>query len=113
MRHKLEILKDKIENGDFPKNFEHFGGANLIITDYKNRNHYPQDIVVFSENAGTLSWLVFELKHIFNSELNSINKYGFYTNIGNLINSCMNEGLNLKDTMIYVVNKLNEIKIKK
>ena len=113
MQHKLEKLKDKIANGDFPKNFEHFGGANLIITDDKNRNHYPQDIVVLSENAGSLSWLVFELKHIFNSELDSINKYGFYTNIGNLMNSCLSDDFNLEDTMIYVVNKLNEIKIKK
>ncbi len=111
MQHKLETLKDKIGNGDFPKDFEHFGGANLIITDDKNRNHYPQDIVVLSENAGSLSWLVFELKHIFNSELDSINKYGFYTNIGNLMNSCISEGLNLKDTMIFVVNDLKKIKI--
>ena len=81
MLHKLEILKNKIDSGDFPKNFEHFGGANLIITDDKHRNHYPQDIVVFTENAGSLSWLVFELKQIFNSELDYINKYGFYTNI--------------------------------
>lgn len=111
MQHKLEILKDNITNGDFPKKFEHFGGANLIITDDKNRNHYPQDIVVFSEDAGSLSWLVFELKDIFNSEIDSINKYGFYTNIGNLMNSCINGGLNLKETMIYVVNNLKETKV--
>jgi hypothetical protein len=111
MRHKLERLKDKIANGDFPKNFEHFGGANLIITDDKNRNHYFNDIVVFSENAGSLSWLVYELKQIFNSELDYMNKYGFYTNIGNLMNSCINEGLNLKDTMIFVINDLKNIKI--
>lgn len=110
MQHKLERLKDKIAKGDFPKNFEHFGGANLIITNDKNRNHYPQDIVVFSENAGSLSWLVFEIKQIFNSELDYINKYGFYTNIGNLMNSCLSDGLNLEETMINVVNKLEENK---
>ena len=111
MQHKLEILKNKIADGNFPKNFEHFGGANLIITNDKNRNHYPQDIVVFSENAGSLSWLVIELKNIFNSELDYINKYDFYTNIGNLMNSCINEELNLKDTMLFVVNNLKKIKI--
>lgn len=111
MQHKLERLKDKIAKGDFPKIFEHFGGANLIITNDKNRNHYPQDIVVFSENAGSLSWLVFELKNIFNSELDYMNKYGFYTNIGNLMNLCISEGLNLKETMLFVVNELKKIKI--
>ena len=110
MQHKLETLKEKIENGDFPKVFEHFGGANLIITDDKNRNHYPQDIVVLSENASSLSWLVFEIKHIFNSELDYINKYGFYTNTGNLMNSCLSDGLNLEETMIFVVSKLEENK---
>ena len=108
MQHKLEILKNKIADGNFPKNFEHFGGANLIITNDKNRNHYPQDIVVFSENAGSLSWLVFELKQIFNSELDYINKYGFYTNIGNLMNSYLSDGHNLEETMLFVVNELRK-----
>lgn len=108
MQHKLEILKNKIDSGDFPKIFEHFGGANLIITDDKNRNHYPQDIVVFSENAGSLSWLVFELKNIYHEEIDYMNKYEFYTNIGNLLNLCIKEGINLKDTMIYVVNNFKE-----
>lgn len=111
MQHKLDKLKNKIVNGDFPKNFEHFGGANLIITNDKNRNYYPHDIVVLSENAGTLSWFVFELKNIYNSELDSINKYEFYPHIGIIMNSCINDGLKLKDIMIFVLNTLNESKI--
>jgi hypothetical protein len=108
MQHKLEILKNKIDNGHFPKNFEHFGGANLIITDDKNRNHYPQDIVVYSENAGSLSWLVIELKSIYHEKIDYMNKYEFYTNIGNLMNSCISEGHNLEYIMINVINNLKE-----
>jgi hypothetical protein len=106
MQRKLEILKDKIANGEFPKNFEHFGGANLIITDDKNRNHHTHDVVVFSENAGSLSWLVIELKNIYDEEIDYMNKFEFYTNIGNLMNSYLSDGHNLEETMLFVVNNL-------
>jgi hypothetical protein len=103
---KIIALKNKIISGQFHNEFKHFGGANLIITDDKNRNHYPQDIVVFSENAGSLSWLVTELKNIYDEEIDYMNKYEFYTNIGNLLNSCIKECYNLEDSMIYVVKKV-------
>ena len=64
---KIKLLKDKINSSQFPNDFPHFGGANLIITNDPNRNYYEHDVEVFSENAGTLSWLVFKLKQIFNS----------------------------------------------
>lgn len=110
---KIDKLTAQIKKEKFPTEFPHFGGANLIITDDPKRKGYEHDVVICSEHASALSWLVVQLKEIYNSELDYVNKYGFYTNIGNLMNSCINEGLNLKDTMIYVVNKLNEIKIKK
>lgn len=103
---EIEALNDKIKSGHFPKNFEHFGGANLIITNDPTRNYYEHDVVVYSENAGSLSWLVTELKSIYHEEIDYMNKFEFYTNIGNLMNSCIKEGFNLEDSMIYVVEKV-------
>jgi hypothetical protein len=48
----------KINQGQFPTDFPHFGGANLIITDDENRNHLEGDIVIYSIHASGLSWLV-------------------------------------------------------
>lgn len=41
------------------------GGANLIITDDPNYMGLPHDTRILTENAAELSWLVFELKEIF------------------------------------------------
>ena len=61
---EIELLKEKINSGKFPNKFEHFGGANLIITDDPDRRGYPQDVVIYTEHASAISWLVFELKDI-------------------------------------------------
>jgi hypothetical protein len=61
---KIKSLKDRINSGQFPSDFPHFGGANLIITIDTQRNYHEGDIVVYSEHASALSWLVFELKEI-------------------------------------------------
>jgi hypothetical protein len=103
---KIDKLKAQIINGKFPTEFPHFGGANLIITNDPNRNGYEHDTIICSEHASTLSWLVIELKNIYNEEIDYMNKYEFYTNIGNLLNSCIKEGFNLDDSMIYVVEKV-------
>lgn len=82
---KIEILKEKIKSGKFPNKFEHFGGANLIITDDPSRKGYPHDTVIYTEHASAISWLIFELKDIFNEKIDYMNKYEFYPYIGELI----------------------------
>jgi hypothetical protein len=86
---KIKKLKDKISCGQFPSNFPHFGGANLIITNDSQRNYHEGDIIVYSEHASALSWLVIELKGIYDSDLNHMNKYNFYPYIGELINNTL------------------------
>ena len=44
----LEDLIKQINKGEFPHEYEHFGGAELIITDELDRNYYPGDTVVYS-----------------------------------------------------------------
>ncbi len=106
MQHKLEILKTKINSGQFPDDYPHFGGANLIITDSPNRNYHDGDIVVYSMHATALSWLVFELKEIYNNEIDYINKYDFYPYIGALINNTLKRQEPLFETMLLVVEEI-------
>jgi len=105
---EIEMLIEKINSGSFPKKFPHFGGANLIITDDPNRIYHEGDVVVYSEHASALSWLVVELKRIFDSKLNSLNKYDFYPYIGQLIQASVNANDDLFETMIFVVKKIEE-----
>ena len=98
----------KVNQGQFPTDFPHFGGANLIITDDENRNHLEGDIVIYSIHASALSWLVVELKKIYDSSINYSNKYDFYPYIGILIQSSVKHSDDLFDTMLFVVEKIEE-----
>jgi hypothetical protein len=104
----IQSLTNKIEQGKFPSDFPHFGGANLIITDDTKRNFHEGDTVIYSEHASALSWLVVQLKEIYDSELDYINKYDFYPYIGELIQSSVNANDDLFETMLYVIKKIKE-----
>lgn len=105
---KLEELKIKIKKGDIPKFSPHFGGANLIITDDPNYMGLPHDTRILTENAAELSWLVFELKEIFEDQIDSLNKYTFYPSIGNAINQATGQKKGLIETMLNVIDTLEK-----
>ena len=107
---KINKLKAQINNGKFPTEFPNFGGANLIITDDPKRKGYEHDVVICSEHASALSWLVVQLKEIYNSELDYINKYDFYPYIGELIQSSLNANDELIQTMLFVVQEMKSKK---
>ena len=86
----------------------HFGGADLIITNDPNHSFREGTVVVYTEHAAALSWLVFELKKIYDSKLNSSNKHEFYPYIGELIQSSVNAYDDLFETMLFVVDKIEE-----
>ena len=105
---EIEMLIVQINEGKFPTVFPHFGGANLIITNDLNRNFQEGDLIIYSEHASALSWLVVELKKIYNSKLNYSNKYDFYPYIGELIQCSVNANYDLFETMLFVVKKIEE-----
>jgi hypothetical protein len=106
MQHNLLSLKDIINSGQFPTDSPRFGGANLIISNDPNRNYHEGDVVVYSEHASALSWLVVELKKVYDSKLNSSNKYDFYPCIGELIQASVNANDDLFETMLFVVDRI-------
>lgn len=113
MDEKIKKLTEEIINYTNINSTELFEGSNLIITRNKNRKSKTQDVIVFSDDASELSWLVFKLKELFKNEINSVNKYSFYPHIGELINEAIKNGLNLKEQMLYVIDNLREFKGKR
>ena len=86
----IELLKNQINWGHFPKIHPHFAGANLIITDNPNRKFEDGDILILSEFAGPISWLIEQLKDIFVEKLDYYNKFKFYEEIGIILKRTLN-----------------------
>lgn len=105
---KLDELRQIIEKGEFPNKFPEFGGANLIITKNEKRNFHEGDIIVHSEHASALSWLVIELKKIYDSEIDSISKYDFYPSIGKLILKTLTKQEYLFEVMLNIVDEIEQ-----
>ena len=103
---KISELKDTVLKGKFPNKFKEFGGANLIITSNKNRKFHDGDVVIYSVHASALSWLVFELKKIYDSDLNYLNKYNFYPYIGELISNSLQNDTLIFESMIHVIESI-------
>jgi hypothetical protein len=78
----------------------------LIITKNKNRNFREGDIVVLSEHASALSWLVAELKKIYDSEIDYINKYDFYPTIGKIILNTLIKQELLFEVMLHIIDQI-------
>lgn len=103
---KFTELKNRIIQGKFPNKYPEFGGANLIITSNYKRNFHEDDIVVYSDHASALSWLVIELKKIYDSDLHYINKYNFYPYIGELIKRKLTSQELIFETILYVIDEI-------
>lgn len=91
---RIKELREEIINKPIIKSTQLFQGANLVITNDKINAEYiaeshPQDIIVFTNDALELSWLVFKLKDLFQEDIDYMNKYYFYTHIGLLFNKAI------------------------
>ncbi len=106
MQHKIQTLKSIVEQGKFPKKHKHFAGAGLIITDDPTYTGHDDDIVVCTDHAGALGWLVYELKEIYNEKIDYMNKYDFYPSIGLKIKEEFSNDGELIDVMLSVIDEI-------
>ena len=53
---------------------------------------------------------MFKLKEIFSNDIDYMNKYAFYPDIGNLLNLAISKEMQLKDQLTYVLNNIGEFK---
>ena len=100
---QLRTVRNKIFKNKYPKKHMEFGGANLIVTDQIDRNFYDGDVLVYHPDAQSLSWLVYQLKSIFEDSIDAVNKYEFYGRIGEHFLECLNCEMTVRETMIYTI----------
>jgi hypothetical protein len=54
------------------------------------------------------SFTVFELKEIFEDQIDYLNKYKFYPSIGVFINEALGQKKNLPEIMLHTIDKLEK-----
>ncbi len=92
---KLISLEKAIDEGSDHPDVRSFAGANLIITDDPGRGRFEGDEVVFTPYPKELSWVIFELKAIFESQIDHLTKLGFYPALGRAANRAIKSGKDL------------------
>jgi hypothetical protein len=99
----LEALIQQIKLQNFPTEYDHFGGAELILTNEPDRPFHPGDTVVYSAHASELSWLVDELAKVYAAKIDYGSKYAFYPGVGKVMIDLIKSTDNLIDIMLGVV----------
>jgi cation transport regulator ChaC len=107
MKEKLITLKERIRNGNWKHvNRPLFNGADLIIEEDLH-SRWPGKVAVLTdyEKAKELSALIYELKNIFADELDYLNKYYFYPELGNAANTYLAGNRDIKGLLLSVVDR--------
>lgn len=113
---KLKSLRETILNNkviDASKKSALFGGADISIvskrpskTDSFNGN--PQFVV--TKYSKELSWLIYQLKEIFNNNLDYISKYPFYGRLAEKANKSIElHGENLNQLLLDVLEEAEKM----
>ena len=98
----LDTVKT-INKKNYPKKYEYFAGADLLIVGEAEPNMSEAYVWVVTNYPAELSWLVYQLKEIFWDELDYLNKFAFYPGLGNVMNEGLKNGDSLKEIMLHTV----------
>jgi len=108
MNNTLENLKANLSASNYPLNYPNFGGAGLIITNNPARHSHEGDLVVCTEHAGAISWLIIQLKGIYEDVIDYSNKYEFYQSIGQFANEAIQSGHALPEILQIITEKVTD-----
>lgn len=100
----LTKVEETIRANQVPDDSELFAGAELIISDDPNRNHFPEDVFVLSPIARKISWVVFQMKEVFKDEIDYLNKLSFYPSLGRAANEAIQAGKSEQQILFAVVS---------
>ena len=97
----IDLRTDWISGRWVPdKNCEHWGGADLIVTD---RPRKDRALVVVTKYASELSSLIEELRDRLRDHINYINKYEFYPRLGEAAYRCITRD---GDILTCIINEV-------
>jgi hypothetical protein len=103
MNNDYQKLIETIEDIKFPTDFQSFRGGGLIVTSNPNRTGYEGDLILCTKFASPLSWLIYQLKAIYQNSISYSNDFEFYHLIGNLIQKHLNEDDPIHEIMLNIV----------
>lgn len=81
-RNLLSQVEYRIREDSVPPDDKHYGGAGLIITHDVGHSYVEGKVLVVSSFAGEISWVVERMKEVFADQINSLNKFSFYPEMG-------------------------------
>ena len=117
---KLNELRDSIKKNEvtkLSKSTPLFGGADISIvskTPNINNDFYGSPLFTITKYSKELSWLIYQLKDVFNDELDYMNKYPFYGRLAERANKSIElNGENLNKILTDVLDEAEEINKKK
>ena len=79
---RFNALETALKKADFASDGKFFAGANLIISNDPSRKRYDHDEFVFTPYAEEVSWVIFQLRDVFASQIDYLTKRGFYPALG-------------------------------
>lgn len=110
----IEKLEQIVRSGEVSKlaaRTRPFGGADIAVVEkarVSKDGFYPDPLYVETQYVKEVSWLIFQLKHLFDDSIDFANKYYFYGHLAErAIASIAEHGDVLETTLL---NMLDEVK---
>ena len=104
----LNALEADIRKGDHKPDGQVFAGANLIVSKNPARPRHKNDEFVFSPFAEEISWVIFELKSVFENEIDYLIKLGFYPALGRAANKAIQSNSELQAIQQAIVDEAKD-----
>lgn len=102
----VKTLHSDIQNGIIDLNkvdtlikLEEWGGAGVIISSDRSREGHEGDLVVHTNNAKTITWLMCRLRDIASESINYLNKYEFYGKIAENVQKYIEKNGDSKESL--------------
>ena len=104
MTKKIQELKQRIEQGKIPVNYEHYADFGLTITDDPKQTCDEYDMLILTRHASAWSWLVASMRSAFAEKLRRRSYDDFHREIAEDILSSFKTDGDLFDAMLFVIS---------
>jgi hypothetical protein len=100
---RLQHIQDTVRKGKFPLQHELLVNDDLCISTHANIPLTPDQLLILSEYAPQISWLIKELADVYEEELSRNLSHDFYYNIGEAANKAISDQKDVFDILESVI----------